>query len=96
MKTTRTLIAAALFASVAAGASAAYMNGTFATDLGSRSAAYQHKQDEGTPRNLIAGFTQDEGVPRNLIAGFTQDEGVPRDLIAGFTQDEGVPRDMIG
>ena len=65
MKSTRTLIAAALFATVAAGASA----------------AYQHQQTEGTPRNLIAGFTQDEGVPRNLIAGFTQDEGVPRNLI---------------
>jgi hypothetical protein len=78
MRTLNSVLAAAVVATVAFGASAAYgpSQGT------PFDAVAQHKQDEGTPQNLVAEFhRQDEGTPRGLIAALQQDEGTPQNLI---------------
>ena len=95
MKNINSAIAAAVIATFAVGATAAY-----APDEGTPyNLIAAHQQDEGTPRNLIAAFThqQDEGTPRDLVAQHRQDEGTPQNLIAAFThqQDEGTPRDLV-
>ena len=62
MRNINTAIAAAVIATFAVGATAAY-----APDDGTPySVIAQHKQDERTPQDLIA-LQQDEGTPQNLV-----------------------------
>ena len=62
MRNIHTAIAAAVIATFAVGATAAY-----APDAGTPyNLTAQHKQDEGTPQDLIA-LQQDEGTPQNLV-----------------------------
>ena len=86
----RSILTAALVATFAAGASAAYLS----EDLygTSRQPAVALQADEGVPQNLVA-LKADEGVPQNLVA-LKDDEGVPQNLIA-LKADEGVPQDLV-
>jgi hypothetical protein len=90
MKIRQTLIAAALTATVAVGASAAYLNEDIYSKVGSPATALN--ADEGVPQNLIA-LKADEGVPQNLVA-INADEGVPQNLVA-INADEGVPQNLV-
>ena len=85
----RSILTAALVATFAAGASAAYLS----EDLygTSRQPAVALQADEGVPQNLVA-LKADEGVPQNLVA-LKADEGVPQNLVA-LKADEGVPQNL--
>ena len=61
MNTRNTLIAAAIFATFTAGASAAFLN---ADEGVPQNLVASFQQDEGTPQNFIA-LKADEGVPQN-------------------------------
>ena len=64
MKTRNSLIAAAIVATFAAGASAALQS-----DEGvPQNLVASFQQDEGVPQNFIA-LKADEGVPQNLVTG---------------------------
>ena len=86
MKNIHSAIAAAVIATFAVGATAAY-----APDEGTPYnlvAAFTHQEGEGTPRDLIAQHRQDEGTPQNLVA-MQQDEGTPQNLVAMADRTKG-------
>jgi hypothetical protein len=63
MKTRNSIIAAAILATAAFGASAAYQQ-----DEGTPRNFYAtYQQDEGTPQDFYAEFKQDEGTPQNMV-----------------------------
>ena len=62
MKSNRPIIAAAVVALFAAGASA-----THPTSQNPASAVTAIKSDEGVPHNLVTAMKADEGVPQNLV-----------------------------
>jgi hypothetical protein len=65
MKTRTTLIAAAIAATVAIGASAAFIDPELVLRIDGNAIAL--KADEGVPHNLVTAMKADEGVPHNLV-----------------------------
>ena len=74
MKTRNSLIAAAIVATLTAGASASYIT----IEPGIVTAL---KADDGVPQNLVTAMKADEGVPQNLVTAMKADDGVPQNLV---------------
>jgi len=82
MKTRTALLTAAIVATFAAGASAAYLSeDVHGPALHGTSIISALKADEGVPHILVTAMKADEGVPLNLVAGYQQDEGTPLDFL---------------
>jgi hypothetical protein len=80
MKAHSTLLAAAIVATFAAGASAAYLSEALYDAVQLPATAL--KADEGVPHNLVTALKADEGVPHNLVTALKADEGVPHNLVS--------------
>lgn len=93
MKTRNSLIAAAIVATFAAGASAAYL--TDVIPAGADRVVTALKADEGVPQNLVTALKADEGVPQNLVAALQSDEGTPQNLVVAMNADQGVPQNLV-
>ena len=78
MKARTTLISAALAATVAIGAAAAFSEADLPRMQGGGIAL---RTDEGVPQNLITAMNADDGVPQNLVTAMKADEGVPQNLV---------------
>ena len=76
MKTRNSFIAAAIIATLTAGASAAYI--TTPIEAGIVTAL---KADDGVPQNLVTAMKADDGVPQNLVTAMKADDGVPQNLV---------------
>jgi hypothetical protein len=79
MKTRTTLLAAAIAATVAIGATAAFIDPDLVVRMHGDAIAL--KADEGVPHNLVTAMKADEGVPQNLVTAMKADEGVPQNLV---------------
>jgi hypothetical protein len=89
----KSMMAAALVATFAAGASAAYLDQDIYND--GRHLLTALIADEGIPHNLVTALKADEGVPHNLNTALKADEGVPQNLVTALKADDGVPHDLV-
>ena len=96
MKTRNYLISAAMAATFAAGASAAYLSeGIYGAPRPGASTDTAMRADEGVPHNLVTAMKADEGVPQNMVTAIKADEGVPQNLVTAMKADEGVPQNLM-
>ena len=93
MKARTTLISAAITATFAIAASAAFVDPDALLRLQGDGIAL--KADEGVPQNLVTALKADEGVPQNLVTALKEDEGTPQNLVTAMKADEGVPQNLV-